>query len=420
MIKSLKLTNFRGFKDHVVEFSPFSLLIGQNNAGKTTIIEALRILSVVQARVANANFMMAPGEFVDYFTGPVFRFGLDTLDFDETNIHYLYQDEKPAQISLRYKNNCIINVYLGAEKADKYCQYLAPAGKKVNNRSAALNPKFSRVFVMPPIGSLLSSETERNLKYLYKNINGYLSYRHIRNQMFEMPHQFALFRERLEATWDHLKVEDIVPGQGELKNEYHLNLRDGTYPAEVARLGSGLQAWIQTLWFLARVDDDAIVILDEPDVYLHADLQKKLIRVLGSMDHRQTIVATHSIEMISDVSPDEIIEVRKRESRSRPISSAVQVQAVLNQMGTSHHLQLSKLGHTGIVLFVEGKDHALLGKVANKLGDVFSKSFETVPKFPIGGMGNWQRAAMTAKVLSGTSGTVRSVLVIDRDYFGDD
>jgi len=163
--------------------------------------------------------------------------------------------------------------------------------------------------------------------------------------MYDMQEEFSRFKTLLEDTWYHLKVEKILPNQGELMNEYHLHLRDDRYPAESWPVGSGLQAWIQTLWFLSRSPKDSTIILDEPDVYLHADLQKKLIRLLTSLDFRQVFVATHSIEMISDVSPDEIIEIRKRDNKSVAISNTSQAQTILNQMGTSHHLQLSKLGN---------------------------------------------------------------------------
>lgn len=420
MLKSLRLQNFRGFADHVVEFTPFTLLIGQNNAGKTTIIEALRVIAVAQSKVATAKFLMSPNDFIEHFSGPVFRFSLKTLDFDEGNIHHNYDVDSPAAITARFKNNCSIRVYLGSEPADRYCQFQVAGGQKVNSRAVGSNPKFQKIFVMPPVGMLLLNETERDKRYLRENINGYLSYRHIRNQMYEMEEEFARFSERLEATWDHLRVESLQAGQGELRNEYHLNLRDGRYPAEVARVGSGLQAWIQTLWFLSRVDESAIVVLDEPDVYLHADLQKKLIRILGATGFRQTIIATHSAEMIADVSPDEIVEVRKREARSRPISTTAEAQAILYQMGTSHHLQLSKLGQSGRVLFLEGKDHQLLGQVASKLGSAASRRFESIPRFAIEGMSNWKKAAMTAKVLFETSGgSIESILLIDRDYFDD-
>lgn len=421
MLKALRLQNFRGFADHVVEFTPFTLLIGQNNAGKTTIIEALRIIAAAESKIGSANFVMAPDEYRSHFSGPVFRFSLKTLDFDEDNIHYENRYEEPAVVTAKFTNNCSVHVFLGEDRADRFCQFQAAGGKKINSRVAGLNPKFYRVFVMPPVGSLLISETERDRKYLRDNINGYLSYRHIRNQMYEMNEEFVRFQERLEQTWDHLHVEYLLPHQGRLRNEYHLQLRDGRFPAEVGRFGSGLQAWIQTLWFLSRVEESAIIVLDEPDVYLHADLQKKLVRVLATSEFRQKIVATHSVEMISDVSPDEIVDVKKGEARSRPISTTAQAQAILYEMGTSHHLQLSKLGQTGRVLFLEGKDHQMLGLVASKMDSGMGSKFEQIPRFSIGGMSNWKKAAMTAKVLAETSGgAVASMLLIDRDYFDDE
>ena len=41
MIKSLKLKNFRGIREGTVELSPITILLGSNNSGKTTILEAL-------------------------------------------------------------------------------------------------------------------------------------------------------------------------------------------------------------------------------------------------------------------------------------------------------------------------------------------------------------------------------------------
>ena len=43
-IASLKITNFRGVRDGIVCFSPHTVLVGANNCGKTTVIEALALL----------------------------------------------------------------------------------------------------------------------------------------------------------------------------------------------------------------------------------------------------------------------------------------------------------------------------------------------------------------------------------------
>lgn len=418
MIKSVVLKNFRGFRDHTIDFTPFCLLIGQNNAGKTTIIEALRIASAALQKARTAKFEMAPESLEPDLTGPVYRFSLDTLDIEDRGIHYNYDKSEPAVLRFRYNNNCSIVVALGEDLSETYCQLLLPGGKKVNSRSQISPSKFRSIFVMPPVGALLHEETDRDKKYVHRHMNGYLSYRHIRNQMVEMPEDFARFKDILIDTWSsRLKVDDIKMVLGERGHYYDLTIRDGPFISEMALVGSGLQAWIQAIWFLARVDGDSTVILDEPDVYLHADLQRKLVKLLSAERYRQTIVATHSMEMISDVSPGEIVSVTKRAARSRPLSSNAQAQSVVDAIGTNMNIQLSKLSSAGKVLFVEGKDYAFLDQIAFKQGNSFYDQFSQVPHFSVGGMNNWPRAAMAAKAFHDTSsGKVRGLMFVDRDY----
>lgn len=422
MLKSVDLKNFRGFRDHTVDFTPFCLLIGQNNAGKTTLIEALRVLSAALNKAPTASFMMAPDFLLPDISGPVFKFSVDTLDIEHRGIHYNYRVETPAIIKARYNNNCSITVAVGQDDSEIYCQLSLPGGIKVNSRSKFKADRFRGIYVMPPVGALLAEETQRDKKYLYRHINGYLSYRHIRNQMADMPEEFDKFREMLEETWStNLQVGELEYGVGEKQNLYGLTIRDGPFVSEMALVGSGLQAWIQTLWFLARVDSNSTVVLDEPDVYLHADLQKKLIKILSAERYRQTIVATHSMEMIADVAPSEIVSVTKRSDRSRTLSSSAQAQKAVETIGTNLNIQLSKLANAGRIIFVEGKDYAFLDQVAYKLGNSFYDRFSKLPHFPVGGMNNWPRAAMAAKAFHSTSdGKVCSTMFIDRDYKPND
>jgi hypothetical protein len=46
--------------------------------------------------------------------------------------------------------------------------------------------------------------------------------------------------------------------------------------------------WLQTIWFLTRAKDHETVILDEPDVYMHADLQRRL---RGRLKSNFTLIA---------------------------------------------------------------------------------------------------------------------------------
>jgi predicted ATP-dependent endonuclease of OLD family len=420
MIARLQLNNFRGFRDHTVTLAPFCLLVGQNNAGKTTIIEALRIISAAQARAATANFIPAPNYLTAHVTGPVYRISLNKIEFEHKTAHHRYEASSPAVITAHLKNNCRISVYIGEEEGEVFCQLIEANGQKVFNRSHSSSPKFDQTIVMPTIGQLVARERRLTDTYLKQNLNSRLAHRHIRNQMLDNPKQFRNFKDLAERSWEKLQIKRVYADRDDDGTFLSLQVRDGPFVSEIGLQGSGLQAWIQTIWFLARVGRDSCVVIDEPDVYLHADLQRKLVKVLGSSGFRQVIVATHSVEMISDVATNEIVLVRKGHGNSKPIANPTEAQLALDEIGTLHNLQLSKLSQSGRVLFVEGKDHALLSEIAFKLGPSIYDRFSLVPSFPIQGFENWPRAALAAKVFSSASGgRIKSYLVLDRDYRSD-
>src|SRR5437660_1270435 len=60
MLTRLVLKNFRGFEDHSIPLRRTTIIVGRNNAGKSTIIEALRLVSLVRSRVGNLNFVSPP------------------------------------------------------------------------------------------------------------------------------------------------------------------------------------------------------------------------------------------------------------------------------------------------------------------------------------------------------------------------
>ena len=46
MIKQISITNFRCYEQSTITFNGTSILVGRNNAGKSTMIEALKIISL--------------------------------------------------------------------------------------------------------------------------------------------------------------------------------------------------------------------------------------------------------------------------------------------------------------------------------------------------------------------------------------
>jgi AAA15 family ATPase/GTPase len=50
MLNEITLQNFKCFNNNVIPFRPITIVVGRNNAGKSTIIEALRLVSLVANR----------------------------------------------------------------------------------------------------------------------------------------------------------------------------------------------------------------------------------------------------------------------------------------------------------------------------------------------------------------------------------
>jgi hypothetical protein len=114
-------------------------------------------------------------------------------------------------------------------------------------------------------------------------------------------------------------------------------INEDGFVAEAADFGHGMQMWLQITWFLARVAPNAVVVLDEPDVYINPQQQASLTRLL---QHRtvQAILTTHSPTIIDQCSPAEILRVHRTTAHSRTGTSAVEHDQQI-EVATEHRRQ---------------------------------------------------------------------------------
>ena len=73
-------------------------------------------------------------------------------------------------------------------------------------------------------------------------------------------------------------------------------------PKELFWAGDGLQIWLQLLFHLFRQRDVNVVVLDEPDIYLHPDMQRRLVNLIDSLSTQQIILASHAPEVLAEAS----------------------------------------------------------------------------------------------------------------------
>ncbi len=416
MLVLLEIENFRCFEKHTIPFKPYTIIVGKNNAGKSTVVEALRLISIVVSRHRTLVFKSAPlwTEFGKRTRG--ISPSTKNLGINVQTIFHRY-GEPPAKITATFESKQKITVYIGPD-GGIFSLIQDAAGRYMTNREQVLALNLPEVGTLPQVSALAKEESVLRTDYVRSSMSSHLSSWHFRNQLKIFKDLFPDFKQLAESTWPHLRIHELST-DGEFSEEGVLSLlvQDADFVAEIGWMGHGLQVWLQMVWYLTRTKNFQSIILDEPDVYLHADIQRKLARLLRGRN-RQVIIATHSIEIISEVDAGEILVIDKVKSCSSFTTSLPAVQQVIDNIGGVQNIQLTRLWSSKRCLLVEGKDVKFLNKLHSKLYPESDEPLSMIPNMSIGGWGGWNYAVGSSMFLSNAGGDVIvTYCILDSDYY---
>ena len=134
----------------------------------------------------------------------------------------------------------------------------------------------------------------------------------------------------------------------------------------------------------------------------------------------QLIVATHSVEIMSEVPSDNILIVEKEKNISNFASSVSAVQSLIENIGGIHNIHLARLISAQKFIFVEGNDLDILKWLQNSLFPDSEEPFDSIPNLAIGGWGGWRQAITSTKLLINEAGqSINSYCILDSDYHTD-
>lgn len=414
MLVELRLKNYRGFREHRVPLRATTVAVGRNNAGKSTIVEALRILALVVTRFDRLVVKPVPA----WLDAPRSEVGVaPALEKAGLNLDSLFHGygEPPAEITGIFESGHSVTVYLGQEARihgvlkDKKGSVLGTPGRM---RRASL----TSLAALPQLGPVALEEKILMPEYVRASMSSSLASIHFRNQINLLNERLGEFKRLAEETWPGLRIVELQGKGKAVGTRLALLIKDSDFVAEVAWMGHGLQMWLQTIWFLTRTPKASTVVLDEPDVYMHPDLQRRLFRFVKER-FAQVIVATHSVEIMQEADPANILIVDRRHGVSRFADSQPAVQRLVEQIGSISHIQLSRLWHAKKCILVEGEDLSLLAIIHNLLFPDAAVPLDTLPTVPLGGWTGWPYAMGSALLLENAVGeNVRPYCLLDSDY----
>jgi hypothetical protein len=405
---------FKSFSRFSLNLRHFNILVGPNNAGKSTVLAAFRILAAALRKATSRTPEVVRGPLGDTLG---YVIDLSAISVGEENIFHNYDDQEPATVLFKLSNKNELLLYFPEKGA---CYLIASHDGRHPKAPASFRANFNcPIGFVPILGPVEQNEGLYEKETARRALFNYSAARNFRNIWYHFPDKFDEFRSALIETWPGMDINKPEVDFSGRKPRLCMFCPEERIPREIFWAGFGFQVWCQMLTHLVQSSDRSIFLIDEPDIYLHSDLQRQLLRLLRNLGP-DILLATHSTEIITEAEPDDILLVSKKRPQAKRINNPSELANVFSSLGSNLNPLLTQLAKTRRVLFVEGKDFQILGKFAHKLGSQDAGNRSNFAVVPIEGF-NPERVRTLKVGMETTLGTnIQAAVVLDRDYRCDE
>ena len=461
MQRIIKIKNFKCFNNVEVEFDPnFNLIIGQNNSGKSTVFDALRLWQLAFQKFLKDRTNNKQSSF---YAHQYSSFTIDDISFLRIqDFRNLYKKTyiKDFEISLTVSNGTIeavlpiiftrttkdqvinfqlfkfpalrkdaskklsevLNIPLGSDFKETFLfTYINPIFLLPNEE-----PLFAKGYVLNKLRESKANEIIRNLLFTISPEQKKLKQDPKNNKLIDIENNLKeildldniSFSRRLEDEDSYIRIFS--------KNE-HLNTE-----VEINQLGSGTINVLNILSVLAYGDYERFklnaLLLDEPDSHLHFNHQSRLyshLKKVSEDTNKQIFIITHNSTLISQFDKVLFLENNKKEINTIPLDEYLENH--LKKIDENHYNVMKELSEAKKekenlekilsdskkpIIFCEGtSDVSILQKAFEKLYNL--ELFDDEVKIEGGGgegeVGNKVRNNKTENVIIG---------ILDNDLAG--
>ncbi len=380
IIRYISLENFKSFEFlGKISLSESSVIIGPNNSGKTTVLQALSLwnqgiknwyqekkhLKIPKNDGVGVNRLLitqVPVKEVKYFWNNVkTKQGKDNIEIKITVGLIFKEEEMECTLILKYYNSEVVYMYPAKETIEKegLLEYAASLDVKIlYPMSGITNQEFllQKGAIDTYIGQGKTSEILVNLCYkIYEtNTDDWQKVVGLMNNLFDV----------------QLQNPQFIEANGTLELKYNTSqIKGKTAGLDISMSGRGQQEMLLLITYLLA-NKKSILLLDEPDAHLELLRQRQvfaLLKHLAEENQNQIVIATHS-EVISNEAQNNLTLIVGGDVIDLTHNPAGQVRAFIKQYGIEHFYK-AKLKKS--VIYVEGStDIDMLYAFAKKINHV--------------------------------------------------
>jgi predicted ATP-binding protein involved in virulence len=378
-LKNMHVSNFRCYEELDITFNPsFNILLGINGTGKTAILEAIRI---------------AMGSLFSELDKVENKISSPNIATDDVRLHH---GEKQYEVCIR--SSIEVEKYLNP----KSCQHIEWSRfvKQLGGNTRYDNPKDIKAVsakiqsiirrgeakTVPLIAYYSTDRFKKEKKNTGLNSNG-SRLRGYYNALDSATNTwFFLNIYKTETLWElqHNKKSELLAAVSsavaacvdDCRKIYH-DVKEDQLIIQLSNdelipfhmLSDGVRsvlAMVMELSFRSyllnpHLGEDAplgtngIVLIDEIDLHLHPEWQKKIVNdLMTAFPLIQFIVTTHAPLVVGSLKKGEIFCIKDKQAYDFPIQYGKDANSILNVMGTDEMDRLLKNKLTNYFLLIEG------------------------------------------------------------------
>ncbi len=371
----IRIENFKIFGDSItIPLNNPTVLIGPNNAGKTSIIQALALWSWAVRSWVDGKKQTSGSSSIykrDIIQVPVSETRFFWRDADVRNKNQPIEMKIAVGVNFEGKVVDIEMVFKYFTPEQISCQ---PTGNKTIDFQKALKAvAITRVDLLYPMSGIDVEEPmlqEGRINVLIGQGQTAQVLRNLCYQVYESTKGSDSDWQKIKILIRQLFYIDLLDpefnlGRGALILKYTTNEKQKNYPLDIALSGRGQQQMLLILAYM-YAHKGSVLLIDEPDAHLEILRQRQVFSLLKEVSLQtgsQIIIATHSEVII-----DEAVDVNLNlilNGKSIDLVNKTQIKATLKTYGIEHYY---KAETTKRVIYVEGStDLSMLKSFAEKL-----------------------------------------------------
>ena len=391
MITKLTLRNFKSIGEQTYEFSDFDLLVGRNNSGKSTILQALAIWQFCVDEFHRAKRSGSTGIQIvlpNFTALPVPEFNL--LWKDRTDREYPTENGTKKQkfilieIGVEWRDHAGEVQSFGVELRYHSPQtiYAIPASGWAGFRGHEKAKHLPKIAYVPPFSGLEPAEKWLDEAPVRQQVGKGQPGSVLRNLLLRVcpapkKGEAGQAGKKLGPPPDWIEIAsvvkrwfsvDLLPPQYDTDKDVFIGVeyRQAGKAYDLIAGGSGFHQATTLLAFLYGYRPTTIL-LDEPDAHLHVNLQRAILDYFKQKSAErgiQFLIATHAEEFVKGVNAGQIL------SLLRQVPTRIQsTPDVLRAMADVSNEEITRLMASPCLLYVEGEsDERIIRAWANACG----------------------------------------------------